>query len=296
MTAKTIRIGCVYRETGSSDIDTLDLKPGVNVVVGLKDTGKTGWLRTISYLLGDKDTPEKGGGGRRREVRHRHPPDERRRRGGHPPAAVERTWGHAQGVRERRGGDERRLLGGVPGEARHPGRPLPQGQPLVRGTWPELSWRELFRHVYLRERFWGDMAEKQYPDTRHACLLQFLGVADKLYPKELEEQIDKRKELPRLQAAKDQFEEVLRQAAKDIIPDQAISNAPTPDSVEQGIARLRDEIESHRSRRETVLTEALRPRPTRRQPIDTELGERRVRLSIRKGEREARGSRRSRGG
>ncbi|MBX3092884.1 MAG: hypothetical protein KF801_10315, partial [Cryobacterium sp.] len=35
------------------------LKPGVNVVVGDKDTGKTGWLRTISFLLGDTDGSER---------------------------------------------------------------------------------------------------------------------------------------------------------------------------------------------------------------------------------------------
>ena len=59
MTAKPIQITSVCRTTGSGESDTLDLKPGVNAVVGLKDTGKSGWLQTISYLLGDTDPPEK---------------------------------------------------------------------------------------------------------------------------------------------------------------------------------------------------------------------------------------------
>ena len=62
MTAKAMLITSVRREAGDEDPDVLVLKPGVNVVVGPKDTGKTGWLLTISYLLGDRDTPEKAMG------------------------------------------------------------------------------------------------------------------------------------------------------------------------------------------------------------------------------------------
>src|ERR1700722_9889204 len=60
MSAKTLFVRSVCRENASGYKDTLDLEQGVNVIVGDKDTGKTGWLNTISYLLGDTDPPEKG--------------------------------------------------------------------------------------------------------------------------------------------------------------------------------------------------------------------------------------------
>ena len=59
MTAKTIFIKSVCRVPASGEPESLEFQPGVNVIVGVKDTGKTGWLQTISYLLGDTDAPEK---------------------------------------------------------------------------------------------------------------------------------------------------------------------------------------------------------------------------------------------
>src|SRR4051794_38918338 len=38
---------------------------------------------------------------------------------------------------------------------------FPKGSPFSGATWPQLSWRMLFRHVYREERFWSDLADKQ---------------------------------------------------------------------------------------------------------------------------------------
>jgi hypothetical protein len=46
------------RRAGVSE-DTLQLSPGVNVLVGEGNTGKTKWLESIDYILGDDVSPEK---------------------------------------------------------------------------------------------------------------------------------------------------------------------------------------------------------------------------------------------
>ena len=38
--------------------DVLDFEPGVNVIVGKPNTGKTRWLSMLDYALGSRNTPE----------------------------------------------------------------------------------------------------------------------------------------------------------------------------------------------------------------------------------------------
>jgi len=45
-------IGRIERCLLSKNVETLQFKPGVNLLVGPPNTGKTMWLRTLDYLLG----------------------------------------------------------------------------------------------------------------------------------------------------------------------------------------------------------------------------------------------------
>lgn len=282
MSAKTILIKSVCRETESGDTDTLDLKPGVNVIVGIKDTGKTGWLQTISYSLGDTDPPEKA---MKPEIAAKFHTATLQMTVGTEEIAVQRRW--------KEHGAKHKVFANTQGMSSAdfgyyiqkkldiPTVHFPKGSPYSGATWPLLSWRMLFRHIYREERFWGDLADKQPEKEQHACILQFLGAADKMYPKELGEEISERQNLLKLQARKEQFESVLQQAAKDLIPDPAINTAPTPDAIDQGTERLRAEVERLGQRRQTVLAEAVAARPPQPQHLaDTALAERRVQLSV----------------
>lgn len=53
MTARKIRIKQAVRYPIEDDQDSLEFKPGVNVIVGELQAGKTTWLRMIDYVLGD---------------------------------------------------------------------------------------------------------------------------------------------------------------------------------------------------------------------------------------------------
>jgi hypothetical protein len=282
MSAKTILVKSVCRETASGAGDTLDLEPGVNVIVGVKDTGKTAWLQMISYLLGDTDPTEKA---LKPEIATKFDSATLRLAVGGEEIAVQRRWkehgakhkvfANTQGMSSADFGEYIQNKLGIP--TVH----FPKGSPYSGFTWPILSWRMLFRHIYREERFWSDLADKQPEKEQHACILQFLGVADKMYPKELGEKVNEQQSLLKLQARKEQFESVLQQAAKDLIPDPAINTAPTLDAIDQGVERLRAEVERLGQRRQKVLAEAVTARPPQPQPLaDTALAERRVQLSV----------------
>lgn len=282
MTARTIRVGLVERLVQNESLDQLDLKPGVNVVVGNKDTGKTGWLRTISFLLGDTDAPENalGAGVATKfdaaRLRLHIGPDEE--------IVLERRWKEA-GAKHKVFIDGAGIASTEFSEWIHkkldiPRVRFPKGNPYSGATWPELSWRMLFRHVYREERFWSDLADKQPEREQHACLLQFLGAAKKLYPEELGEEIRLRQELLRLKARRDQFEDILQQAAKGLLADPSLSNAVTRDSIASAIERLREEVEQLGLRRQTILTDAINPTSGSPQGValDLQLAEQRVSL------------------
>lgn len=282
MSAKTILLKSVCREAASGESDSLELEPGVNVIVGLKDTGKTGWLHTISYLLGDTDPPEKA---MKPEIAEKFDSATLQMTVGGEEVAVQRRW-KEHGAKHKVFANGEGMSSADFGEYLQrkldiPTVHFPKGNPYSGATWPLLSWRMLFRHVYREERFWGDLADKQPEKEQHACILQFLGAADKMYPEELGEQVNEQQNLFKLQARKEQFESVLQHAAKDLVPDPAINTAPTLDALDQGVERLRAEVERLRRRRQAVLAEVFAALPTHQpQLVDTVLAERRVQLSV----------------
>jgi hypothetical protein len=254
MSGQTIRLGLVRRVAVSGEVDEILMKPGVNVIVGLKDTGKTGWLNTISFLLGDTDGAEKALGS---GIAAKYDSASVQLFLGADEVILERRW-KEHGAKHKIFVDGKAIQSSDFSEWMHaklkiPALRFPRGNPYSGATWPELSWRMLFRHVYLEERFWNDLADKQPAHEQHACLLQFLGAAENLYPKELSDEVKQREELLRLRARKEQFEELLQQVTKDLISDPSISNSPTRDAIDHGIAALRSDIAEIRRQRDELL-------------------------------------------
>ena len=264
MTGRTIRLGTVERFAHDGTVDRLALRAGINVLVGLKDTGKTAWLNTISYLLGDTGSPEEALG-----VGIATKFDSARVQlivGGADSLLLERRWKDV--------GSKHKIFINGEGISSEDfstwihatlGIPIlrfPRGNPYSGATWPELSWRMLFRHLYREERFWADLADKQPEKEQHACLLQFLGVAHKVYPQELGEEVRERQRLLSLRARKEQFEEVLRQTAQSLLADPSISEAPTRESIDAGIERLRSEIGALQSERDMIIEQAISSIPS----------------------------------
>ena len=94
---------------------------------------------------------------------------------------------------------------------------FPQGNPFSPRKWPVLSWRSLLRHIYRQSRYWSDLADQQPPGDQLACLLMFLGAAEMMFPPQYEALVDKNKQIMRLEAARDQFNEVLSSIYRHLI-------------------------------------------------------------------------------
>lgn len=58
MGKKTLIIRSLKRMPASDTEDELLFRPGVNVIAGQPNTGKTKWLKMLDYLMGDPGSPE----------------------------------------------------------------------------------------------------------------------------------------------------------------------------------------------------------------------------------------------
>jgi hypothetical protein len=256
MAASRLLIVSVSRQRGDGTAETLQFEEGVNVLVGEGNTGKTKWLQTIDYLLGDEVTAEE-----------REDPENALftlfvsasavLRVNEEEISVERRWreagslskiyvnGEAQNVRDFCRNLMERL-----------GMPIlhyPQGNPYGPRKWPELTWRTLFRHMYRRETMWSDLADAQPEVDQHAALMLFLGAAEKLFSQDYSDLVVKSKRILDLQARKDQFMSLLDQVSKELVDVNEIGVALTPESIEAAQAKITEELQSIERKRRSLL-------------------------------------------
>jgi energy-coupling factor transporter ATP-binding protein EcfA2 len=255
MSSNTLVITRLSRLPKFSDGDELRLQKGVNVIVGEKDVGKTTWLKMLDYLMGSTDRPEEEFG---EDPANRYQAVQATVRIGQEEFELERRWHEA--------GNRTKVFAN--GEAIHDeefseflltklGIPLihfPRGSPYADRGWPKLSWRMLLRHVYRQERFWGDFAERQLPSEQHACLAQFLGVAEILYPAKFGDLIQRQKELNKLQAQKESYTTLLHAIATELVSQRELSVAVTQESIKDSEDRLTQELGGLKHRREEILS------------------------------------------
>ena len=52
-TSNFLSIAILERRLSTGNVESLDFKTGVNLLVGAPNTGKTKWLQTLDFLLGD---------------------------------------------------------------------------------------------------------------------------------------------------------------------------------------------------------------------------------------------------
>lgn len=152
---KSFYIQLVERFPKFGPEDELHLVPGLNVLVGPPNSGKTAWFRTLDYLWGDPDKPEESLG---EAVAKKYEKASATLVIEGETMRVERRW-------KERGSKTKVFVNGEPIAdsdfssflMRHLNVPVlrfPQGNPYTAKTWPELTWRQLMRHMYRQERFW----------------------------------------------------------------------------------------------------------------------------------------------
>ncbi|NTG45804.1 hypothetical protein G6M04_00350 [Agrobacterium rhizogenes] len=256
-----LSIARLQRTFSTGNVEELVFAPGVNLMVGPPNAGKTKWLQTLDFLLGDPgENPFEGA-------------EETGLADKYEAAAVDLIIGSEAFRLERKWrepGSKTKIFVGEeamsPKEFQHwlmqglqiPLLNFPKGNPMSGQTWPELSFRMMLRHIYRQQRFWGDIADKQPEAEQHACLLQFFGLAERIYTDDYGKLIDLRMKAERLRSRREQFNQTLDQLARDIISEPELSVAVNRASVRSAQLRLSEQATELRQRRATLLKDGGR--------------------------------------
>lgn len=254
MTTRILRIKNVARYPMDGDHDRLEFEEGVNVIVGEMNTGKTKWLQMIDFALGDQYGPEEAFA---QELADKYERVTLALDVGGEEIVVERRWKEI-GAKTKifvneEGMTPKQFSEFILEKLNIPLINVPSGNPYADRTWPELSWRELYRHMYKQENLWSDLVQKQVEVVRSACILQFLDVARNLYSEAYGLYVAKQKEKAKLEAQKDVFVGVMQDLAMDLVRQPEMTVSITPDSINASRKRLDDRLAEIQKQREELL-------------------------------------------
>jgi hypothetical protein len=288
MSAKSIVVTEVVRRGADVKEDLLQFRSGVNVLVGDPNTGKTKWMETIDFLLGDGVTAEQR---ETDDIFAKFDSAQMTVHIGGEKYDVERKW-------KQKGALTKVFVNGDPLNLEDYHSLLlkqlglspfhyPQGNPYAPRSWPELGWRSLMRHVYRRQGMWADLADKQPPSEQHASLLQFLGVADKAFSSDFELLVNKQKQLSALVTRRENFVAILQEVSRELVDTKELSVALTPQSILEAEERLGKEEEALRAEREALVFDLKKVVAAGSTPLADGVEELTWRLVHLQGEREA---------
>ena len=249
----------IARQLATGKAEDLAFEPGVNLLVGRPNTGKTRWLQTLDYLLVDSgENPFEGA--QEAGLADKYVAASAKLLIGEECIRVERRWREARA--------KTKVFVGAEGMSAAEfqqwlmtrlGIPLlnfPKGNPLSGQTWPELSFRMLLRHIHRQQRFWGDLADKQPEGEQHACLLQFLGLAEHVFTESYGELVRLKLEAERLKARREQFADTLEQLAGELVSEPGLTVGVNGATVQAAGERLAKSIDELQEQRAAVLTGA----------------------------------------
>jgi hypothetical protein len=202
-----LSVASVERRFATGNTESIAFGLGMNVLVGRPNTGKTKWLQTLDYLLGDAG-PSPFEGTAEDHLAAKYDAAGAHLVIGEERLHIERRWKEL-GTKTKvfvngtgmPAADFQRLLMqklGIP--VLH----FPRGNPRSGQTWPELSFRTLLRHIYRRQSSWAGLADQQSEGEQHACLLQFLGLAERLFTEDYGALVKLKMQSERLRARRDQ--------------------------------------------------------------------------------------------
>lgn len=258
--SKQIRIDSVSRITEDAVIETIELQPGVNILEGPPNSGKTVWIKIIDYLMGDPGPiedvlPNEDAKGK--PLYEKYIAASMNVSIGETVLEIERKW-------TEQGAKSKVYINGIPilaqefsdyllTELEIPVLHFPRGNPFTDRTWPSLSWRMMLRHIIRQENYWSDLADKQPESEQHAVLSQFLGIAAKMFSQQFGEVVSKRKQLLKLEAEKEQFGAILDSIGISMAsPNESITFL-THDTIKKSIATLEDRIKELLKKRQQII-------------------------------------------
>lgn len=255
MKVNTVMIRKLVRLPKTGDFDELNFEPGINVLVGEPNTGKTQWLRMFNYLMGDPDSNPANAFDESLSDKYDSIKGVFLISG--KEIILERHW-------KQSGNRGKVFINGEPVVANKfssifldrlniPILHYPQGNPLSFRTWPELSWRSLLRHIYRRQTSWGELVTKQPEVDQHACILLFLGIAEYLFSSQHMTLADRQKELYKQEVLKEGFINTLNQISNELLNHENLGMCVTKNSIQLAIQNIDNEVSKLLDRRSEIL-------------------------------------------
>ncbi len=258
--SKQIRINSVSRVTADAVIETIELQPGVNILEGPPNSGKTVWLKIIDYLMGDTGRieevlPNEDTGGK--PLYEKYIAASMNISVGEAVIDIERKWTE-QGARGKVYINGTAILAQefsdyLLTELEIPILHFPKGNPFTDRAWPSLSWRMMLRHIFRQENYWSDLADKQPEIEQHAVLTQFLGIAAKMFSQQFGDVVNKRKQLLKLEAEKEQFGAILDNIGKSMASPNESFTFLTHDIIKKAISTLEGKIKELLEKRQKII-------------------------------------------
>jgi hypothetical protein len=238
--------------------DRIILTPGVNVFVGVPNTGKSRWLRMIDYVLGGNKTPEDAFG---EDVATRYKSVRAVVMVAGAEWTIERNWEDAKqaskftvnGEIMTRDSFTSKLMSALLIPVMH----YPQGNPYGPRSWPELGWRSIYRHMYRRQSLWADLVGKQPESEQHACLLLFVGIAEMLFSDGYSKLVASEKKIQQLKDQREHFIAMLQEVSRELIDEKELGVALTPDSIDLAVKFHKDEVAAAEKKRDATLHSLL---------------------------------------
>lgn len=254
-----LSISRLDRLLANGESECLDFESGVNLVVGPPNTGKTKWFQTLDFLLGD-DGQNPFEGAEETGLDKKYDAAGANIIIGEENFRINRRWRQSGAKGKIFVDDEemgaRDFQNWLMDKLSIPVLHYPKGNPMSGQTWPELSFRSLLRHIHRQQRFWGDLADKQYEGEQHACLLQFLGLAEILFSEDYADFVRLKMDSQRLKARRDQYGQTLEELTREVLSEPGLSVSVNAQSIHSAQERVKGEIESLQQRRVTLLNNA----------------------------------------
>lgn len=259
MSASFLSVRSLERRLATGNVELLTFEPGVNVFVGRPNTGKTKWLQTLDFLLGDSGAnPYEQSS--EEKLAEKYDAAAATLCIGDETFRIERRWREAGAKGKVFVGDE----GMLARDFQHwlmeklsiPLVNFPKGNPMSGQTWPELSFRTLLRHIFRQQRFWSGLVDQQADTEQHASLLLFLGLAERIYSEDYGKLVNLKLKSMRLRARREQYSETLNDLAVGLLDSEDAPLGVNETTVTAALKRLRDTVESLQTRRAEVLTVA----------------------------------------
>ena len=280
---KTMKINYVERVTYDDKVERLEFITGVNLVIGLPNTGKTTWLNMIDYVLGYSDIAEKK---LKSDVCNKYCLIRCELEISGEKLLIERRWDVFGKMDRVYVNETAMMVGDEFSNYLLKKLNIPTIHYYVKGTssdsWKNLSWRLLFPHIYRNIDSWVYIAHNKSRQERFAAIALLLNFAEKIYPQEIGDEVDKQKQLLILDSKRKEVINIIDQITDDLPTNYEVSSFSSNEEIDKLINKLKLKSIDLINEKNSIIEQSLKSQATinvTECPEDIQLSEKRLHLT-----------------